>query len=73
MIGEWPKNDGGEITADDMTKFSAVADAIAASSSSEAFILFAKTSNFIPQEIERCKGRARLMCHPGHRVGEAGT
>ena len=54
VIGEC-KSDGGEITADDLTKLSAVADALG-SVDCEAFMLFAKTSNFTPEEIERCKG-----------------
>ena len=63
VIGEC-KSDGGEITADDVTKLSAVADALR-TVGCEAFILLAKTSNFTPEEIERCKG---ARAPNGHRV-----
>ena len=53
-IGEC-KSDGGEITADDVTKLTRVADALSAKSSCEAFIIFSKTSSFTQEEVERCK------------------
>jgi hypothetical protein len=53
-IGEC-KSDGGEITADDVTKLTRVADAPAVKRSCEAFIAFSKTSRFTPEEVERCK------------------
>jgi hypothetical protein len=52
-IGEC-KSEGGEITADDVTKLARVADALTAKSC-EAFIIFSKTSSFTPEEVERCK------------------
>jgi hypothetical protein len=52
-IGEC-KSDGGEITADDVTKLTRVANALTAKSC-EAFIIFSKTSSFTPEEVERCK------------------
>jgi hypothetical protein len=61
VIGEC-KSDRGEITADDVTKLSAVADALR-SVGCEAFILFAKTSSFTAEEIERCKGARAPNCH----------
>jgi len=63
VIGEC-KGDGGEITADDVTKLGAVADALRGVGC-EPFILFAKTSNFTPEEIERCKGARDPI---GHRI-----
>ncbi len=53
-IGEC-KSDGGEMTADDVTKLTRVADALSATRSCEAFIIFSKTSSFTPGEVERCK------------------
>ncbi len=52
-IGEC-KSDGGEITSDDVTKLTRVADALT-TKSCEAFIIFSKTSRFTPEEVERCK------------------
>jgi hypothetical protein len=57
-IGEC-KSDGGEITADDVTKLSRVADALT-EKSCEPFIIFSKTSGFTPAEIERCKAAQAL-------------
>ncbi len=53
-IGEC-KSEGGEITADDVTKLTRVADALSAKRSCDAFIVFSKTSSFTPEEVERCK------------------
>jgi AIG2-like family len=53
-IGEC-KSDGGEITADDVTKLTRVADALSAKRSCDAFIVFSKTSSFTLEEVERCK------------------
>jgi hypothetical protein len=63
VIGEC-KSDGGEITTDDVIKLCAVADTLG-SIDCDPFIVFAKTSNFTAEEIERCKG-ARTP--NGHRV-----
>lgn len=54
VIGEC-KSDGGEITAEDVKKLSAVADALH-SVGCAPFIVFAKTSDFTAEEIEICKG-----------------
>jgi hypothetical protein len=63
VIGEC-KSDGGEITADDVTKLGAVDDALSGVGC-ETFILFAKTSSFTSEEIERCKA---ARAPNGHRV-----
>jgi hypothetical protein len=63
VIGEC-KSDGGEITANDVQNLSAVADALR-SVNCDSFIVFAKTSAFTAEEIERCRG---AQAGNGHRV-----
>lgn len=53
-IGEC-KSDGGEITADDVTKLTRVADALTAKRNCEAFVIFSKTGCFTAEEVEQCK------------------
>jgi hypothetical protein len=53
VIGECKGNK--EITADDVRKLGLVADALTEGDGCEAFIVFSKTSDFTPEEVERCK------------------
>ncbi len=46
---------GMEITADDVRKLTLVADALTRDHDCEPFIVFSKTSQFTPEEVERCK------------------
>lgn len=43
------------IETDDVTKLGRVADVLDAAGDCDVFVLFAKTSTFTPEEIERCK------------------
>jgi hypothetical protein len=52
-IGEC-KSDGGEITQEDVRKLGKAADAMA-SAGCETFIIFSKTSAFLPEEVARCR------------------
>jgi hypothetical protein len=45
----------GEITVEDVRKLTLVADALSQDGDCEAFIVFAKTREFTPEEVERCK------------------
>lgn len=53
VIGECKGS--GQIMEDDVRNLSLVADALASSGDCEAFIVFAKTSSFSAEEVERCK------------------
>ena len=53
VIGECKAR--GEITDDDVQKLALVADALTENRSCEAFIVFSKTDQFTPDEVERCK------------------
>jgi hypothetical protein len=53
VIGECKSNK--EISSDDVQKLGLVADALVNGGTCEAFIVFAKTSSFTPEEVDRCK------------------
>jgi hypothetical protein len=53
VIGECKAS--GQIVEDDVRKLASVADALEASGDCEAFVVFAKTSPFRPEEIACCK------------------